>query len=192
MTAATLAVGFAMTGLGTAPAASASPATESVSPVQDTNWAAAQPRPGAKCLKAGKTVVRKGVALKCVKGPRGKTWRRVAAPAPAPTPGASPTPATPAAGAGLKLGSWTCNPGTANQFQFVVDSSSAYHVVGGSSGTYAFTGPAQFSPGGQAMKFTGPYDWLAAIELDSSGVRLGMSPSPPTSQGSFTTVCVPT
>lgn len=163
--------------------------------------ATAQPKAGAKCgksVKVGKVVVRKGVRLRCTRTASGKVWRRVGVapkPSPSPAPGPSPSPdATPAPtqDGGLKLGSWTCNPGTANQFQFIVESASTYRVPSGSSGTYAFTGPATYVVGGRAMTFTGPYSWIAAFELDSSNIRLGMSPNPPTGPASFSTVCLPT
>lgn len=102
--------------------------------------AGAKPRAGAKCtVKAGKTVVRNGVTLKCVKGPRGKVWRKVTAPAPAPTP--SPTP-TGGGAALVPSRTWECAVGAYpyTSYQKLVTAGSGYTVswtdgTGASSGT---------------------------------------------------------
>lgn len=102
--------------------------------------ASAQPRAGAKCsVKAGKTVVRNGVTLRCVKTKKGKRWRKVVAPAPAPTP--TPTP-TPTAAGIVPSREWLCAVGAYpyTSYQKLVTAGSGYTVswadgTGASSGT---------------------------------------------------------
>lgn len=108
--------------------------------------ASAQPRAGAKCTaKAGKTVVRGGVTLRCVKTKRGKRWRKVVAPSPAPTPTPAPSPTPSAGGAGIVPSrEWLCAVGyyPNTSYQKLVTTGSGYTVswtdgTGASSGTVA-------------------------------------------------------
>lgn len=128
--------------------------------------ATAQPKAGAKCTKtkAGKTVTRGGVTLRCTKVKGGKVWRAVrpAAPRPGTTPTPAPAPApTPAAPGIVPSRTWECAVGAYpyTSYQKLVTSGSSYTVswtdgTGASNGTIVAGSHAPLNSG-TVIKFVG-------------------------------------
>lgn len=122
----------------------------------------AAPKAGAACgksVKAGRTVTRGPVTLRCVKTRKGKVWRRVATPAPAPTP--TPTPATgPAAGV-IPSRTWQCSTGAYPYVSYsrLITAGTAYTVsltdgTGANTGAYSQGSTAPLD-GGTPIKWEG-------------------------------------